>query len=275
MEQKKESFYGQINCDCGSKSELDKSNFAFQGQGFGEQNLTMQSSMHSVGMKQQEMVKKNENYDSDEKLQQHGKRNDFCAHHQHESIGVAFQQNPHQNPHFAMQNPFSNPHMMHEIHPHQFQMMYGAPFEAPVYGFQNPPHSHAQNPSINPNFHRFYQYHQFHKPIMNPYYHGFPQNQSFTANPFMQHGLEGYSHPHSHHHNPKHMENRFGMAIDTVNRIMAGQAQPDEIFSIFSMDFNHDQFWKGIVAGALIAFLITNKSVKEGLFNLFASETKN
>jgi len=307
MEQKIQNpVFEEADCDCGSYSSSEQQQSFSPPQQFNQpQNQPQFVNQPDYGYKgsmrqppqsrpniSQTHPEKNEQYEESEEKKQYkyGQNHNPEGHHQYAPYGVNVQQpryqpgpepypqqnfQPHPHPQPQNPNPYFHPQPHPQQNPHnpemmfgqefmQAQMMYGAPFQqAPPHNFQTQPY--GQQPGfVPPNFMNPNAYPPFSNPYQANYYN--PQQQSHSS---MQ------SNSHSPHHHPKHMENRFGMAMETVNRIMAGQAQPDEIFTVFSVDFNHEQFWKGLIAGSLIAFLITNKSVKEGLANIFSTSTTN
>ncbi len=305
MEQKIQNpVQAEAACDCGSHTSPEQQQQFTQPQFVNQPDYgykgSQQQPFQSRPNMNQPNPEKNEKYEESEEKKQYkyGQSHNPEGHHQYAPYGVNVQQpqfqphpQPHPQPNFQPQPQPTNPHFQPQLHPQQnpfssemmfgqelmqAQMMYGAPFQ------QTLPHNFQAQPYgppgfVPPNFMNPYGYppfsnpYQTQNPFVNPHAQYADPNQANYYNPQQQSHSSMQSHSHSPHHHPKHMENRFGMAMETVNRIMAGQAQPDEIFSVFSVDFNHEQFWKGLIAGSLIAFLLTNKSVKEGLANIFSS----
>jgi len=67
-------------------------------------------------------------------------------------------------------------------------------------------------------------------------------------------------------HHPKYDAHKYGQMIDMVGRFLNGEANVGEVVDgLFSLNFQDDQFWKGAVAGAVAALLLTNDAVQSGL----------
>ncbi|MDI6890295.1 MAG: hypothetical protein QMC83_05060 [Thermodesulfovibrionales bacterium] len=62
---------------------------------------------------------------------------------------------------------------------------------------------------------------------------------------------------------PKHEQHRYGQVIDTVSRIVNGQADMgDMVTGLFNINFHDDQFWKGLIVGAVTTLLLKSETVK-------------
>ncbi len=94
------------------------------------------------------------------------------------------------------------------------------------------------------------------------------------TNPHMGSSMEGHgsSHMGADAHHIYHDENRFGQVADMVGRFLKGEANTDDIVNgLFSLNFRDDQFWKGAIAGVIVAMLLSSDMVKQGLAKSFGA----
>lgn len=74
-------------------------------------------------------------------------------------------------------------------------------------------------------------------------------------------------------HHLKHDEHKYGQMIQIAQRFLNGEADMQDIVNGVSLlDQEGNQFWRGLIAGGMVALVLGSESVRESIFSIFKPE---
>ncbi len=159
----------------------------------------------------------------------------YQAQPQYQPQNQPYQQPPRMPPQYQPQQ-VPSVHFAPPFPPHQVQQ-----------GSYFPPYAQVGHPGMMP----------FQGPDIHP-----PMNPAESG--------RGFGHMGADAKHVEHDENRFGQMADMVSRFVQGEATTgDMVKDIFSLNFRNDQFWKGALAGALVALVLNSDMVKQSVGKVF------
>ncbi len=73
-------------------------------------------------------------------------------------------------------------------------------------------------------------------------------------------------------HHLKHDEHKYGQMVQIAQRFLNGEADMQDVVNGVSLlDQQGNQFWRGLIAGGLVALVLGSEPVRESIFSIFNS----
>ncbi|HID97246.1 MAG TPA: hypothetical protein EYP57_03530 [Thermodesulfobacteriaceae bacterium] len=76
-------------------------------------------------------------------------------------------------------------------------------------------------------------------------------------------------------HHLKHDEHKYGQMVQIAQRFLNGEADMQDVMNGVSLlEQEGNQFWRGIIAGGLVAMLVSSDTVRDSIGKLFSPEKR-